>query len=117
MFKKAGLVGVALLVASCSTPQFKEEKNICTSTWMSKIPPRYEQEMYNQSQTRQVPSGQSTCTGYGNMISCNQTMRTEYYTVPAVRTVDRNKPLRDYQINSCTQDMCIQKFGNAECKQ
>lgn len=72
--------------------------------------------MYNMSQSRQVPSGMTSCTGYGYSMICNQTMRTEYYTIPAVRTVDRNKPQRDAQINACTQNLCMKKYGNAECK-
>ena len=110
------LIGFAMLLVSCSTTEFREEKNICTANWMKKIPPRYEQEMYNKSYTRQVPTGQTTCTGFGNSITCNQIMRTEYYSLPAVRTVDRNKSRRDPQINACTQAKCVQKYGNSECK-
>jgi len=116
VLKKIALIGVGLFFTSCGTAEFREEKSICTSTWMSKIPPRFEQEMYNSMESRQVPTGQTTCTGYGNFITCNQIMRTEFYNVPAVRTVDRNATRRDPEINSCTQNMCVKKFGNVECK-
>ncbi|MFC7703335.1 hypothetical protein ACFQXB_03895 [Plastorhodobacter daqingensis] len=109
-------VVAGLVLGSCGTPEFRAEKDSCTASWMAKIPPRYEQEWYNQSQTRQVPTGTTTCTGSGNTLICNQVMRTEYYTVPAVRTVDRNAPLRDPQIQNCTRQACLLKFGNAECK-
>ena len=110
------LSAIGLALGSCGTPEFRAEKDSCTTSWMAKIPPRYEQEMYNQTQSRQVPSGRTTCTGFGNTITCHQIMQTEYYTVPAVRTVDRNEPQRDPQIQQCTQQACIKKFGNAECK-
>ncbi|KIN72303.1 hypothetical protein Z949_1476 [Sulfitobacter guttiformis KCTC 32187] len=45
-----------------------------------------------------------------------QQMRTEFYTVPAVVTVDRNKRRRDAQINQCIQRSCLEKFGNLACK-
>lgn len=106
----------AFALVSCGTPEFQAEKSSCTATWMSKIPPRYEQEMYNKTETRQVPTGYTTCTGYGYSVNCIQSMRTEYYTVPAVRTVDRNSARRDAEINMCTQNACLQRYGNAECK-
>jgi hypothetical protein len=116
MVSRFGLWGIVFLAAGCGTPEFRAEKSICTSDWLAKIPPRFEQELYNQSQSRQVPTGQTTCTGSGNTVTCNQVMRTEYYTVPAVRTVDRNEQRRSVQITACTQRMCVEKFGNAECK-
>ena len=105
-----------IVLSSCATPEYQAAESGCRAVFNSKIPPRFEQEMYNQSQTRQVPTGQTTCTGYGNMVSCQQVMRTEYYTIPAVRTVDRNAPMRNAQIQACTRSKCIQQYGNAECK-
>ena len=114
------LIAVCLILAGCSTPQFREEQNICKATWMKKIPPRLEQESYMMVQSRQVPSGRTTCTtnGYGNYAytTCNQIMNTEYYNVPSVRTVDRNKNRRDPKIASCTRQRCNKKYGNAKCE-
>ncbi|MEY3003340.1 MAG: hypothetical protein RLZZ491_516 [Pseudomonadota bacterium] len=83
---------------------------------MSKLPPRYERELYNQLRSRQVPTGQTTCTGTGNTITCTQIMRTEYYEAPAVRTVDRNEPRRNAEIEACTRRACLARYGNAACK-
>jgi len=105
-----------LFVSACSTAEYSAERNICASTWMSKILPIYEKEIYMRQESRQVPTGQTTCYDYGYSIQCNQTMRTEYYSVPAVRTVDRNAAIRNSKINACTQNMCIKKYGNTECK-
>jgi hypothetical protein len=114
------LVGLSLIIAGCSSPQFKQERRICTATWMKKIPPRNEVENYLMVQSRQVPTGQTNCTtnGYGNYAytNCNQMMRTEYYNVPSVRTVDRNQSRRDKKITSCTRQKCNKKYGNAKCE-
>ena len=120
MLRNISLFGLGLLLASCSTPEFRTEESICTATWMQKIPPSFEQEMYNQTLSRQVPTGQTSCTttGDGNseVTNCTQIMRTENYTAPAVRTVDINESRRNAQISLCTQQKCIQTYGNAECK-
>lgn len=83
---------------------------------MSKIPPVYEQEWYNETRSRSVPSGITTCNSFYGTVTCRESMRTEFYTVPSIRTVDRNAPRRDAQIQQCTQQACVRKYGNAECK-
>lgn len=116
MLRKIAVLSALILMSSCSTPEFREEKAICTTTWMSKLPPKYEQELYNEPRTREVPTGQTNCAKNGNSMTCIDVMRTEYYTVPVVRTVDRNKAERDARISVCTQNRCLETFGNAECK-
>ena len=114
--KIIAILGALLLLASCGTPEFRAEQSMCQATWAQKIPPRLERELYNQTRTRQVPTGRTVCQTVGTKTICDQIMRTQTYTVPAVRTVDRNKPRRDVQIRACTQSRCVQKFGNADCK-
>jgi hypothetical protein len=116
MLLRYGLVVALVVLAGCGTPEYRAEQSLCKSTWMTKIKPRLEQELYNRTESRQVPTGRTTCKTVGNITNCTQIMRTEYYTVPAVRTVDRNKPRRDAQIDLCTRNRCVEKFGNAECK-
>ena len=139
MHRKVVLLSTVLFfLTSCGTREFRAEEAMCTATWMKISPPLYEQEQYNDIQfhTREVPTGQMSCTssgghtrctGYGNRQSCyttstdtqcTQIMRTENYTTQqlAVRTVDRNKINRDIQISACTQNTCNQKYGNAKCK-
>ncbi len=102
MLKNIAFVGSAIFLLSCSTTEFRQERGVCQSIWMKKIAPRYEQEMYNRSMSRQVPTGRTNCitNGFGNYAytTCNDIMKTEYYTVPSVRTVDRNQSRRDTKL-------------------
>ena len=109
------LASVALL-SSCTTPEFQAAESSCTSTWLTQLPPRYEQEMYNQSHSREVPTGQTICSGDGYVVTCDAVMRTEYYTIPAVRTVDRSLSLRNGRIQACAAEMCMQQYGNTACE-
>jgi len=114
--RRISLLAVGVVLASCGTPEYRAERNVCASEWLTKIPPRYEQELYSVTESRRVPTGRTTCKEEGNTIICDQVMRTEYYSVPAIRTVDRNKRRRDAQISVCTQKACQVRFGNVECK-
>lgn len=104
------------LLVGCSTPEFRVERDMCTAEWITKIPPRLEREIYSATQSRQVPTGRTICQNSGTTTICDQVMRTEYYSVPAVRTVDRNKAQRDPKIKVCTQTACVAKYGNAACE-
>lgn len=108
--------GLSLLLAACATPEFKAEKNICASEWITKIPPRFEREIVTETRTRQVPTGRTICKQSGTTTICDQVTRPEYYFVNTVRTVDRNKSRRDVQITACTQTACVKKYGNAACE-
>jgi len=110
------LNGAFLSLIGCVTPEYQAAQNSCSTTWMQKIPPRYEQEMYNQLQSTQVPTGQTTCMATGYIVTCNQIMRTQYYSTPAVRTVDRNADRRNAEIQSCTASICVKQYGNAACE-
>jgi hypothetical protein len=114
--KRSFLIGFALFLTSCATPEYRAERNTCKSIWMSKIPPDFVQEQYNKEQSRQVSSGNVTCHTIRRSTICNEQMKTEYYTTLAVRTVDRNEGQRDAEIKNCTQSICLQKFGNINCK-
>ena len=111
---------VITLLTACATKQYRQAERSCKNEWMMKIPPRMEQEMYNKSEMRQVPDGTINCSTYGSgyykTTNCTQGTKLEYYTVPAVRTVDRNKPQRDLRIKSCTEYKCYKTHGNAKCK-
>jgi hypothetical protein len=114
-FKSLLLVGPLLLTA-CANSEYRAERDMCTATWMQKIPPRYVDEVYNKTYTRRVPTGQTQCVTTGTTTNCTQGMRDETFTLPAVRTVDANASQRDIQITACTKKACIARFGNAECK-
>ena len=104
------------VLSSCDTPEFQAARSTCSSIWLDKIKPRLEQETYSQSRSREVATGQMICETVSFKMLCNPVMRTEYYSVPAVRTVDRNKERRDTRIKVCTQQSCLKSYGNVSCE-
>lgn len=116
MLRSVVIIATVLILTGCASAELRQARSECTDIWMSKIPPIYEQEMYNKTESRQVPTGQTTCTGFGNYITCNEMMRTEYYTTSAVRTVDRKYSERAPKIKACTRQKCTQQLGNSSCE-
>ena len=109
-------MALLMLLGSCGTPEFQGVLASCEATWMEKLPPQYEDRLVNRTETRRVPTGKTSCTNNGTTITCIDEMRTEYYTIVEVETVDRNVEQRGRQVRQCTQAMCTQKYGNPRCK-
>ena len=111
------LLGLAVILSGCAGfPEYMQKSQECRNEWMSKIPPIYDEQTYNKSESRQAPTGRTTCTGFGNTLTCVEQMSTEYYTVPAVRTVDLNKAQREGEVRSCVRARCLEKYGNSKCR-
>tara|TARA_Y100000991_G_C21779980_1_gene266752 strand:- start:180 stop:548 length:369 start_codon:yes stop_codon:yes gene_type:complete len=110
---------VTLFFVNCGTPEFRNMRSICKSIWLDKIPAKYAQQNYMKQMSRQVPSGNITCYSYGTnnrYTNCKESKKTEYYSVPAVRTVDLNSSRRNAKIKACAINKCINKYGNGECE-
>jgi len=107
---------ICLALAGCATPEYRQEQQVCTAEWTKKIPPDYERQLVNKTRAVEVPTGRTTCRKSGNVVECQQVMRTEFIPYTAVETVDLNKSRRDAQIAACTQSACMAQYGNPECK-
>lgn len=109
--------GIALgLLAGCGTPEYRAQKDTCEAEWYQKIPPNLTQRLVTLYRTEQRPTGQINCSTFGAYTNCNQVMRTVSIPYQSLQTVDLNKGQRDVQVDACTQQACLAKYGNAECK-
>ena len=70
--------------------------------------------------TVRVPTGGSTCESRteDNRVKtkCEPEMRTVYRTYQSLEVIDTNAEPRDAVMRSCARQLCVQRFGNADCK-
>lgn len=116
------LWGVMLVVglSACATPEFRSAMGECTQGAFVKYPVEEVQTVVNRSRLVEVPTGQTHCitTYNGNQANtlCHPVMRTEWVPYQEAVMVDKNKAVRESLINGCAQALCLQRYGNAECK-
>jgi hypothetical protein len=75
-------------------------------------------------QTRQrviyVSTGMRTCfstrDGAHTNTICNDITRPEYIPYQETVVVDQNEAVRNMAIASCSANVCLQRYGNAQCK-
>jgi hypothetical protein len=47
---------------------------------------------------------------------CNDITRPEFINYQEVVVVDQNEAVRNMAIASCSANLCVQRYGNAQCK-
>lgn len=116
------LWGVVLVVvlSACATSEFRSAVGECTQGAYVKYPVEEVQTMVSRNRPVDVPTGQTHCTTTyrGNQASslCSPVMRTEWVPYQEAVMVDKNKSVRESLISGCAQALCLQRYGNADCK-
>jgi len=116
----AALPLLAIALSACASKEYQAEHDMCMADAYAAVPVLYQTKMEQQSRQVQVPSG-VTCDSYGTSYGgANTTCRqqyiytTEYYDVPV--QYDANETRRNAMARRCTENACVQKYGNAKCE-
>lgn len=124
----SSLVLAAFALSACATAEYQQAANQCRAEAMKSFPVVLEQRMFRRSRDVMVPDGSTVCesaemqqttknTGMTRTTSvCRPGMRKaiEYYDEPG--TVDVNSGAREQYVSACAANLCLQQFGNAQCK-
>ena len=115
------VLGIMVLLAGCTTPEYQAQLSVCESAWIAKLPPKYEKVVRTDYHYIEVPDGNSVCVtktlDNGNLHTVCEEGTHEIpiphtYTV----TVDRNEPVRDQQIEICVHNACLKRYGDHLCR-
>lgn len=118
----------AVLLAACATPEYQVAAGQCRSEALKSYPVVLEQRMYRRSREVMVPDGSTLCestqTRSGTKSTdmtkttsvCRPGMRKaiEYYDEPGM--LDVNEGARERYVSDCAASLCMQRFGNGDCK-
>jgi hypothetical protein len=112
---------IVLLVAGCSTPEYRNARNSCYYDALQQYPVNNVSSVVTLTRPVQVPTGQSECTsrvrGTGRIdTECTQIMRTDYVPYQQSVVSDANANIRERVVNSCAAAACNRAYGNANCK-
>ncbi len=105
-----------LFLASCGTPEYRDEHTHCEAEWLLKIPPVYQQELVTKYRSKERLTGETICTTEGSVTTCKGVKKRVSVPYQALETVDIRKRQRTAQIQSCTKRACSAKYGNSKCE-
>ena len=114
------LVLATVLLTGCASKAYRAVESECApQAWVD-----YPESKVQVVQTRQrvihVSTGMRSCfsTRDGAHIStiCNDITRPEYIPYQETVVIDQNEAVRKMAIASCSANLCVQRYGNAQCK-
>lgn len=118
--KYSFIYGISVLQIGCATQEFRYAQNECSADAYRQFPVNNVATIVSTTRAVQVPSGRTECRttyiGFTARTTCENIMQTEYQQVPQSVIVDTNASSRQYAMNSCAQQLCYSRYGNADCK-
>lgn len=117
-----------VLLASCATPEFQQANSQCQGEGLKAFPVVQQPQTFRRSRQVEVPDGSTVCESQSMQSNEKKTntsatrsvcrpgtrTATEYYDETVM--VDINQGARDAQVTQCTRNLCLQRFGNGDCK-
>lgn len=118
---KAGvLVLVAALLTGCATKAYRAVESECAPQAWADYPQSKVQVVQTRQRVIHVFTGMRNCFRRveGNQVHtiCNDITRPEYIPYQETVVVDQNEAVRKMAIASCSANLCVQRYGNAQCK-
>lgn len=109
-----------VLLSGCVTREYLQAQDECAPNAYRQFPPNTIQVLVPRTTAVRVPTGGSTCESRteDNRVKthCKPEWRTEYRTYQSLEFIDTNAEPRDAVMRSCAGQLCVQRFGNVDCK-
>ena len=115
------LYGVSLsLLAGCATNEWIQTNRECWAEAYAAFPEKFETRIVKRSELVEVPDGTISCTTrntiYGAITECRQGTKLVSQQFNETISIDLNEASRANYANSCTVNLCIRRYGNADCE-
>ena len=118
--KTWALVLATLLLTGCATKAYRAVESECAPQAWADYPENKVQVVQTRQRVIHVSTGMRSCfsTRDGAHINtnCNDITRPEYIPYQETVVIDQNEAVRKMAIESCAANLCVQRYGNAQCK-
>ena len=110
-----------LMLSGCATPEYKAAYQECSPSAYSQYPEDKVRSFEMRQRWVQVPTGRVNCVNVQDAAHNKQTVCTPVMWMDSAMVmepviVDRNEEPRRRLISACAESLCVQRFGNHECK-
>ena len=118
---KAGVLVLATaLLTGCATKAYRAVESECAPQAWADYPQSKVQVVQTRQRVIHVFTGMRNCFRRveGNQVHtiCNNITRPEYIPYQETVVIDQNEAVRNMAIASCSANLCVQRYGNAQCK-
>ena len=114
------ILGVTVLLAGCATQAYRAVEGECAPQAWADYPENKVQVVQTRQRVIHVSTGMRNCyttrDGAHTHTLCNDLTRPEYIPYQEKVVIDQNETVRKMAIASCAANLCLQRYGNAQCK-
>lgn len=118
--KRVYVLGLLLCVSGCATEAYRTAENECSPAAWRDYPVKMIQTIQTRQRVIQVGTGLKNCStvkeGNQTRTVCTEVTRPEWVTYQDVAVVDQNEEVRKMTIQTCAQNLCLQRYGNTDCE-
>jgi hypothetical protein len=109
----------AVLLSGCATKAYRVVEQECASVALADYPVNKVQVIETRQRVMHVATGMRNCytrrDGDHVHTICNDITRPEIINYQELVVVDQNEVVRNMAIASCATNLCVQRYGNAQC--
>jgi hypothetical protein len=120
LLSRSLLACIAGVLTACATPEYRAAQSQCAPSAFTQFPIQQVSTWVTLHRVIQVPTGQSHCTttqqGQVAHTVCNPVTRPEFIPYQQMVMTDANESARNAVIQSCANQLCLQRYGNPDCK-
>jgi hypothetical protein len=114
------VVIVAVVLSGCATKAYRAVERECAPAAWADYPENKVQVIQTRQRVIHVATGMRNCYTRqdGNHVHtiCNDITRPEFINYQETVVIDQNEAVRNMAIASCSANLCVQRYGNAQCK-
>lgn len=114
------LVLASVLLTGCATKAYRAVEGECAPQAWADYPENKVQVVQMRQRMIHVSTGMRNCFSRkeGNQVHtiCNDITRPEFIPYQETVVIDQNEVVRKMAIESCAANLCLQRYGNAQCK-
>ncbi len=109
-----------VLLTGCATKAYRAVESECAPQAWADYPESKVEVVQTRQRVVHVSTGMRNCFSRrdGNQVHtiCNDITRPEYIPYQETVVIDQNEAVRKMAIASCSANVCVQRYGNAQCK-
>ena len=105
-----------LLLAGCATQEYRRVQAECVPAAQQDYPPDLVHGMVTRQRMVPIFMGRTCSVSQTGATICHDLVQQQWIPYRESVVIDRNEAARHGAIESCAKNLCLQRYGNAECK-
>ena len=107
---------LAVALTGCATREYRRVEAECLPLAQHDYPPEFVQSNVTRQRIVPIFMGRNCITTPSGSTVCQDLVQQQSVPYEESMVVDRNEEIRHSAVRACAKNLCMQRYGNVECK-